>query len=122
MKELLPVETIKPLWMALTAKLSETFGEAPDLQSIIFLIGVQEFGKGRKDFSKDEKQDLMHIATCKLLSQHGYYELEKTDDDGWPHYRRISQLPKMPLKDQDLLLKQCIIEYFKSKGIFEFQI
>jgi len=121
MIDLLSIEILKPRWTALIAKLSETFGEELDLQGIIFLIGVQELGKGKKDFSKDEKQDLMHIATCKLLSMHGFYELEKIDSEGWPHYKMISKPPKMQLKEQDMLLKQCIIEYFKLRGILDSQ-
>jgi len=55
------------------------------------LIGVQELGRWRKDFSKEEKQDLMHIGTCEVLAADGHYTFTHRDADGWPHYR--SELP-----------------------------
>ena len=64
-------------------------------------------------YSKDEKQDLMHIAVCRLMSQFGYYELEGLDQDGWPHWKLVKKLPPLTLKEQDLLLKQAVIEYLK---------
>src|SRR5437016_3333471 len=85
------IQQLKTRWETLTSRLADQFGEAPDLQALIFLIGVQELGKGPQKFSKDEKQDIMHIATCKLLSQFGYYELAASDQDGWPHWNLIRQ-------------------------------
>ena len=74
----------------------------------------QELGRGVQKYSKDEKQDLMHIATCRLLSIYGYYELKGTDDEGWPHWEMKLKLPKMSLGEQDYLLKQAAIEYFRE--------
>lgn len=111
------LDELKTKWKALTASLESQFGEAPDLQSLIFLIGVQELGRGRQSFSKDEKQDLMHLATCRLLSQYGYYEFTGTDEDGWPHYKLTKNLPPMSLRDQDVLLKQAVIHYFEKRDV-----
>lgn len=56
-----------------------------DLNGVLFVIGLQKAWAGSKLFSKkEEKQDLMHIAICKVLSLAGYYELEGLDADGWP--------------------------------------
>jgi len=112
-----PVElaAFKDKWQALITKLADEFGEEPDLQAIIFLIGVQELGRGPQKFSKEEKQDLMHIATCKLLSLFGYYLLEGKDEDGWPHWTLVKQLPPLTLREQDMLLKQAVIEYFEKE-------
>ena len=105
---------LKEKWEALTIRLSETYGEPPDLQVILFLIGIQELGKGPMKFSKDEKQDLMHIAVCKLLSHYGYYKLQGHDQDGWPSWELVQKLPPLTLKEQDLLLKQAAIEYLEG--------
>jgi hypothetical protein len=110
------VSDLKDKWKALTLKLSEQFGEEPDLQSVIFLIGVQELGRGYQKFSKEEKQDLMHIATCALLSQFGYYALEGVDAEGWPHWVPVSKLPPLKLGHQEQLLTQAVIEYFEKSG------
>ena len=116
----LELAAFKDKWRALVLNLAEDFGgEEPDLQSILFLIGVQELGRGPQKFSKDEKQDLMHIAACKLLSQFGYYELQGSDQDGWPHWKVIKQLPPLTFKEQDMLLKQAVIDYFETSATNE---
>ena len=86
----------------------------PDLNGILFLIGVQEFGHMRDKFSKEEKQDLMHIAVCKLLSYDGYYEFVGRDEDGWPHYRAARPLRTEGAKAQEEMLKIKAIQYFQE--------
>jgi hypothetical protein len=108
------IEELKVEWLALVDRLNEQFDADLDLQGIIFLIGVQELGHGPREFSKDEKQDLMHIATCKLLSQFGYYLLKGSDEEGWPHWELVQKLPVMSLGEQDYLLKQAVIDYFEE--------
>jgi hypothetical protein len=105
---------LKAKWEAITHSLADQFGEVPDLQAVIFLIGVQELGKGPQKFSKDEKQELMHIATCRLLSEFEYYQLLGSDQDGWPHWKLVKPLPPLSLKEQDILLKQAVIQYFEN--------
>ncbi|MEP7265258.1 MAG: hypothetical protein ABI772_12205 [Bacteroidota bacterium] len=112
------VEELKKDWDELLPMLCKMFDADLDLQGIIFLIGVQELGQGKQKYSKDQKQDLMHIATCRLLSIYGYYELEGTDEDGWPHWKLKQQMPKMSLGEQDYLLKNAAIEYFRDSGLF----
>ena len=88
---------LKERWEAVVQKLSNQFadGDRLDLDAIIYLIGVQEIGKPHQSFKKDEKLDLMHIAICKLLEPYGYYEFDYFDDDGWPHYKIITELPNL---------------------------
>jgi len=88
----------------------------PDLNAVLFLVGIQELGRWKKEYTKEEKQDLMHIATCKLLSYEGFYKLIGVDADGWPQYEKAKTMPQMPLKEQDLLLKINIIRYFEEDG------
>lgn len=112
--DLKSIEDLKNDWSKLLDRIAEEFGIEPDLQGIIFLIGVQELGQGSRNFSKSEKQDLMHIATCRLLSTYGYYELGGLDKEGWPHWQLIEELPVLSLREQDLLLKKAAIDYFKK--------
>jgi hypothetical protein len=109
------ITLLKSSWSVLLLKLNELFKSDLDLQGVLFLIGVQELGKGYQNFSKAQKGDLMHIATCKLLSQYGYYALKGVDDDGWPHWELMQALPSLSLREQDLLLKQAAIDYFKTE-------
>jgi hypothetical protein len=100
-------------WNSLLENLALVIGKRPkDLNAVLFLIGVQELGKGSKRFSKEEKQDLIHLGICKVLSYAGYYELRGTDQEGWPHWRLIKKLPHFDLLEQEKLLKYQIIEYF----------
>lgn len=101
-------------WLKLTESLSEQFGRKPDVNAILYLIGIQELGSGPQSFSKEQKQDLMHIATCKLLSGVGYFELEGTDSDGWPHWKQTKPMPLLNMLEQEKLLKMQIIEYFSD--------
>jgi hypothetical protein len=103
-------------WNGLLNELSGLVGKKPkDLNGVLFLIGVQELGKGHKNFSKEEKQDLMHIGICKVLSLSGYYELEGTDKDGWPHWKLVKKLPHFDLLEQEKLLKLHVLEYFEKE-------
>jgi len=86
------------------------------METILFLIGVQELGEIRNKFSKEQKQDLMHIAVCSLFRQSGYYELERVDEDGWPHFRQLKALPEMTMPEQENFMKDHILLYFENVG------
>ena len=108
-------------WQSLLDELQKAIGKRPkDLNGVLFLIGVQELGQGSKVFSKEEKQDLMHIAICKVLSLSGYYQLEGLDKQGWPHWKLIKKLPKFDLLEQEKLLKMHVLEYFESEHHWTF--
>lgn len=103
-------------WQKLLDALQSTLGKRPaDLNAVLFLIGVQELGKGAENFSKEEKQDLMHLGICKVLSLDGYYELEGLDEEGWPHWKLIKKLPHFDLLEQEKLLKLNVLEYFETE-------
>ncbi|MNK13409.1 hypothetical protein D3C87_314940 [compost metagenome] len=100
-------------WKELQEKLAQDFdSDIPDLKVVLFLIGVQELGKGPGKFSKRQKEELMHIATCRLLSEMGFYELEALDQDGWPHWKLVKQIPAYAGLEQEMLLKSLAIGYF----------
>ena len=105
---------MKTKWNNLKTKLSVDFSDNQiiDLDSIIFLIGLQELGQFQKRFNKQKKLEVIHIAVCKLLSDYGYYEYDYTDNDGWPHYKLIKKLPNLKAGEQTILMKKAIINYF----------
>jgi hypothetical protein len=104
---------INKAWVALTHKTAEQFDmEIPDIKVMLFLIGVQELGKGPQKFSKRQKEELMHIATCRLFSAMGFYELQGLDQDGWPHWQLVKPIPNYTLLEQEMILKSLIIDYF----------
>ncbi|GAA3915707.1 hypothetical protein GO495_19095 [Chitinophaga oryziterrae] len=99
-------------WKRLEDMLTERFGKKPNMEAILFLIGIQELAHAKTKFTKEQKQDLMHVATCTLLSQSGYYEPEGFDPDGWPHFKEVQPVPKMGMMEQERFLKEHIIAYF----------
>ncbi len=107
-------DDIQIRWLQLRIKLKEKFGIKPDMDGILFLIGVQELGTGIQNYTKEQKQDLMHIAVCTLLSQSGFYILEGYDDEGWPHFKQLKPLPKFNLIEQENFLKDHVLLYFDN--------
>lgn len=114
---MLPNDDLQQRWWKLESNLMERFGKKPDVETILFLIGIQEFGQLKEKFTKEQKQDLMHVAVCKLMSQSGYYELERIDEDGWPHFRQLKPMPEMSTTEQENFLKDHILLYFESTGL-----
>lgn len=112
--------TLKEKWSLLVSRLSADFADGDELNvdGIIYLIGVQELGQGHRAFKKDEKMNLMHIAICKLLEPYGYYEFDYFDDDGWPHYKILTDLPNLKPGEQTVLMKEAIVTYFETLEYF----
>jgi len=106
-------------WLKLRIKLKERFGIKPDMDGVLFLIGIQELGSGKQEFSKEEKQDLMHIAVCTVLSLSGYYVNEGNDDEGWPHFKQLKPLPGFILIEQENFLKDHVLLYFKNQNFID---
>ncbi|MDZ4716707.1 MAG: hypothetical protein SH819_14675 [Cytophagales bacterium] len=108
--------TLERNWHSLLGELENLVGQKPkDLNGVLFLIGVQELGKGHQRFTKEQKQDLMHIAICKVLSYDGYYVLSGLDKEGWPHWDVVKKLPRFDLLEQEKLLKLQVLEYFEKE-------
>jgi hypothetical protein len=99
-------------WRETVKDASKNFGETLDLQTIIYIIGLQELNKGYVELQKDEKMGVMHIAICTLLEPYGYYEFIGKDDDGWPHFENIKKLPQLAGTEQEDLIKEAVMDYF----------
>jgi len=103
-------------WLKVRHRIKDAVGRdtLPDLNAVLLLIGVQELGQVQETFTKEEKQDLMHIAVCRLLSYDGYYEFEGIDSEGWPHWKALKPLSIKGVEEQEEMLKIKIIQYFKN--------
>ena len=112
---------LKDQWNYLVKELTQQFseGDVLNLDGIIYLIGVQELGQGKRLFKKDERVNLMHVAICKLLEPYGYYEFDFFDKDGWPHYKILTDLPSLKPGEQTVLMKEAIVNYFEGLGFFK---
>jgi hypothetical protein len=102
-------------WEDLLGRLEHLVGKRPaDLNAVLFLIGMQELGRGPKRFSKEQKQDLLHVAVCTVLAQAGYYKPSGPDKDGWPQFELVKPLPVGDILAQEDLLKTTALVYFKQ--------
>jgi hypothetical protein len=112
---------LKERWENIVTILSNQFadGDELDLDAIIYLIGLQELGKVKQTFKKDDKINLMHIAICRLLEPYGYYEFDFYDNDGWPHYKVKEELPPLKAGEQTVLMKEAIVNYFLERELIK---
>lgn len=104
-------------WFAVRKFIKDRFGKRPDINAILFLIGMNELGVFKEKWEKEEKQDLMHIALCKLFEDEGFYKFLYKDEEGWPHYQNLKPMPDIHLKDQEALLKEKIVQYFNKNKL-----
>ena len=105
------MNNLEKRWEELVRKLERRFDDEVSLKGILYLIGIQELNLGVKQFSREEKINVLHVATCKLLSKYGYYKFERIDEDGWPHYKEVKAIKNLNEKEQENLIKKAIINY-----------
>jgi hypothetical protein len=110
---------LKEDWESVVNRVSEKFGEGEQLHldAIIYLIGIQELGKGAREYKKEDKVNLIHIAICRLLEPFGYYLFDYFDEEGWPHYKVLKELPQLKGGEQTVLMKEAIVLYFRNNGL-----
>ena len=105
------MQDLEKNWEKIITQLEKKFDDEMSLKGILFLIGVQELNFGIKEFSREEKINVLHVATCKLLSSYGYYKFDSVDDEGWPHYKELKPLKNLSAKEQQKLIKIAIVKY-----------
>jgi hypothetical protein len=115
LQNMIAADDLQQRWWNLEAKLAERFDKKPDMEAILFLIGMQETGFIKQKITKEQKQDLMHVAICTVLAPSGYYALEGKDEDGWPHFKQLKEHHSMSLIEQENFLKDHILFYFEQQ-------
>jgi hypothetical protein len=110
-------QLLKTRWETLLIRLSEQFSEgAPiDIEGVLYLVGLQELGQFHRRFKKDDNVNLIHIGICTVLEPYGYYRFDYFDDDGWPHFELTAPLPNLKAGEQNLLIKEALVDYFLKK-------
>ena len=105
------MENLEKQWQKTIKQLEQQFDDEISIKGILYLIGIQELNFGLKSFSREEKINVLHVATCRLLSDYGYYKLDRVDNDGWPHYKELRAVKNLSADDQKKLIKTAIINY-----------
>lgn len=103
----------------LVERLERKFGEGLELDAILMIVGVQEVGLGNRKYSKDEKMHLMHVAICTILEPYGFYKFLENDKDGWPHFEKQSTIPSLSSSEQEVLLKEALVNYFEVNRMLD---
>jgi len=114
-------ELLKRRWEELIQRLSDTFSDAEsvEMEGVLYLIGLQELGKIHQQFKKDDNVNIIHIGICTVLEPFGYYRFDFYDDDGWPHFVLVEELPVLKPGEQAILMKEAIVDYFLEKGLIQ---
>ncbi|MGB2341786.1 MAG: hypothetical protein ACPH57_04005 [Flavobacteriaceae bacterium] len=114
-------QELKERWETLVSLLTERFSETEtiDIEGILYLIGIQELGQIHKRFKKDDNVNIIHIGICSVLEPFGYYEFDYFDDEGWPHFKLVEELPPLKPGEQSVLMKDAIVHYFIEKGLIQ---
>lgn len=103
-------------WQKIVKFFSPDHGDL-DVPSVLFLIGIQELGKGSLVLSKDKKLEVIHIGVCTVLTPYGYYSFLGNDKEGWPHFENVEMLPPLNSNEQKDILKEAIVAYFEVAKI-----
>lgn len=111
------IPDLESRWRAVVEQVSSQFQQEPDLKAILFLIGIRETGNGKKEYTKEQKEDFMNLGVCKILSLSGYFEQTGVDKDGWPEWEQHKPFPKLELKAQEEFLKAHVVMYFEEEGL-----
>ena len=103
---------LNEIWEDLSKVLRTHFEQDIKIEGILMLVGMREMGFGFREFSKQEKTDLIHVGTCTILEPSGYYEFEKRDAEGWPHWNLTKPIPNLDVTAQGNFLRYYILRYF----------
>ena len=114
-------QQLKDRWEQLIAQLTNQFSETEEIEieGILYLIGLQELGKIHHRFKKDDNVNIIHIGICTVLEPFGYYAFDFYDDDGWPHFVLLEELPVLKPGEQTVLMKEAIVDYFLEKDLIQ---
>ena len=114
-------QKLKERWDRLIHILSERFseGEALDVEGILYLVGLQELGQVHRKMKKDDNVNLIHIGICTALEPFGYYRFDFFDEEGWPHFELLEELPPLKPGEQSVLMKEALVEYFLKRELIQ---
>lgn len=99
-------------WNETVLRVSKHFKVTAEFDFMLFVIGIQDLGKGFTQYSRDEKWDLINLGKCRLLTRLGYLKEVGRDNEDWPEFEEVRNVKSLSPTFQKRLLKQAMIEYF----------
>lgn len=86
----------------------------PKLDTVLFIIGVQELGVIRDNLTHEEKLGITTLGTITVLSREKYFEKKSIDEDGWPIYNQLKPYNPLSETERQNQLKVLINRYFND--------
>jgi hypothetical protein len=103
-------------WERVLGRLEERFDPDLTIEAVLFLIGIQSRGRGfQPDLKRESKQDLIMEGTYCVFEKLGIYERAVTDEGGTSLWNQKISLPRLPIDDQEKLLRIGIIQFFDDE-------
>jgi hypothetical protein len=104
-------------WDQLMRYVSRNFGIEANLSSVLFLIGVHESGIGFRQYSRDQKTELIKLAEYVLLSKEKFYLKLQDPASNRPVWIKnpARSMPSDTVLEK--LLESLILEYFNEHQI-----
>lgn len=104
-------------WLKIQHFIKDRFAtpDLPKLDTVLFIIGLQEIGVFKKNYSHEQKLDITTVGTMTVLSSRGYFRQNGFDEDGWPVWEELK--PYKPENDtiRNNELKILISLYFEQR-------
>ena len=109
-------EALEARWQRLQGWMRRRFGKEAGIEGILFLVGVQDQGRGfEPELDKDTKEALVMAGTYCVFETLGIYERVGMEADGqWVWQRRIDHPPGLSVDQQETLLRTAILAYFEN--------
>lgn len=112
-----PDAEVAARWKALQRRLVDRFGREPNVEAVLFLLGIQARGRGYEPkLDRQIKQDLIMEGTYAAFEALGLYERVGMEADGAWIWERTHPLPEMDVGRQEKLLKLAILAYFDAEA------
>ncbi|MFV1980078.1 MAG: hypothetical protein ACC655_02905 [Rhodothermia bacterium] len=100
-------------WSTLVSDIESRFGRMPDVDAVLFLIGVQSVGRGYEpDLPKERKQSLIMEGSYLAFETIDLYRRMGLERNGFWIWEKMTNLPKLSTEDQEKLLQIGILNYF----------
>ncbi len=114
-------DEVNRTWNLLLGALSQRFGENLGIEGILFLVGIQESGRGfQPRLRKERKQDVIMHGTHCVMETIGIYERVEDDENSDTLWIRKVAFPELSVEKQEKLLRFAIIRYFSRRPGFEY--
>ncbi len=106
--------SVRERWPQLQEWTRRRFGKRADVEGVLFLIGLQELGRGAApDLDKARKEQILLEGTFCAFETLGYYERTGIEDNGhWIWEQRKSMPADLTKAEEEVMLRQAALAYF----------